>query len=83
MKKNRDHNTWTSTELHAKYVIYGDMLLHRKMLSRLIEYFVEDIKVLQLEGYASIIGFRETVNIIVKVEKLIITYYYHRVNGHF
>ncbi len=36
----------------------------------MIEYFVKDIKVLRLEGYASIIEFREKVNKIVKLEKL-------------
>ena len=70
MNKNRNHNTWTSTELHAKYVSYGGMLQRRQMLSRLIEHFGEDIMVLRLDGYAPIIGFRETVNKIVKVEKL-------------
>ncbi len=46
------------------------MLLRRQMLSRLIEHFGEDIMVLRLDGYAPIIGFRETVNKIVIVEKL-------------
>lgn len=70
MKEHQDDNTWTSTELHLKYLGFGGILGHKQMFSNLLEHLGDDVMVLRLEGCAPIIGYRELVSKIVKVEKL-------------
>lgn len=62
--------TWTSIELHEKYVSYGGKLTRKQMFSKLSMLLGDDAVVLSIDGCASIIGFREFVGKIVKVSKV-------------
>ena len=70
MYENQNRSTWASTELHLKYLNYGGILTRQQMFLKLLEQLGENVMVLRLEGCAPIIGFRELVSKIVKVEKL-------------
>ena len=67
---NRKTCTWTSIELHAKYVSYNGQLTRKQMFTRLVTHLGEDAVVLCIEGCASILGFREYVGILLKVSKV-------------
>ncbi len=53
--------TWTSIELHEKYVSYGGELTRKQMFSKLAMHLGDNVVVLSIDGCASIIGFREFV----------------------
>ena len=54
--------TWTSIELHEKYKSYGGKLTRKQMLSKLAMHLGDDVVVLNIDGCASIIGFRSGVH---------------------
>ncbi len=62
--------TWTSIELHEKYVSYGGELTRKQMFSKLAMHLGDNVVVLSIDGCASIIGFREFVGKILKVAKV-------------
>ena len=66
----RKHCTWTSIELHDKYVAYGGCLTRKQMFTKLVTYLGDDVVVLTIQGCASIVGFREFVGKILKLSKL-------------
>ena len=70
MYANRLVRTWTSIELHDKYMIYGGNLTRNQMLTKVLTYFGDDVTVLSIEGCGSIVGFREHVSKIVKISRV-------------
>ncbi|MCG7883058.1 MAG: hypothetical protein JAY96_15870 [Candidatus Thiodiazotropha endolucinida] len=70
MFATRKHCTWTSLEMHDKYVAYGGCLSRKQMFTKLLTYLGEDVVVLSIQGCASIVGFREFVGKILKLSKL-------------
>jgi hypothetical protein len=70
MHANRQLRTWTSIELHDKYVSYGGQLTRKQLFTKLITHLGDDVVVLQIEGCASIVGFRSFVGTILKVAKV-------------
>jgi hypothetical protein len=70
MHANQQLRTWTSIELHDKYVSYGGQLTRKQLFTKLITYLGDDVVVLQIEGCAPIVGFRSFVGTILKVAKV-------------
>ena len=70
MYENRQLCTWTSIELHGKYLSYGGQLECRQLFTNLATYFGDDVIVLSIEGCASVIGFHELLGKMIKVAKL-------------
>ena len=70
MYVNRLVHTWTSIELHDRYMIHGGNLTQKQMLTKVLTYFGDDVTVLSLEGCASIVGFREHASKIVKISRV-------------
>ena len=62
--------TWTSTELHDKYMSYGGQLTQKQVLTKLVTYLGGDVVVLNIEGCASIVGFRGFLGKMLKVTKV-------------
>ena len=58
MYANQKLRTWTSIELHEKYVSYGGNLTRKQMFSNLITHFGDDVVVLSIDGNASVVGFQ-------------------------
>lgn len=61
MYAGRKLGTWTSIELHDKYVSYGGQLTQKQMFTKVVTHLGDDVVVLSIEGCASIVGFREFV----------------------
>ncbi len=59
--------TWTSIELHEKYVSYGGELTRKQMFSKLAMHLGDNVVVLSIDGCASIIVFREFVALARKI----------------
>ena len=70
MYSNQKLCTWTSTELHDKYMSYGGQLTLKQMFTKLVTYLGGDVVVLNIEGCASIVGFREFVGKMLKVTEV-------------
>ena len=70
MYTNRKLCTWTSVELHDKYVSYGGQLTRKQMFNKLVTHLGDEVVVLCIEGCASIVGFRELVGNILKISKV-------------
>ena len=70
MYANRKHCTWTSIELHDKYVDLNGQLTRKQMLTKLIKYLGNDLVVLNIEGCVSVVGFHEYVSKILKISKV-------------
>ena len=67
---NRKLCTWTSVELHDKYVSFGRQLTRKQLLAKLVAHFGDEVVVLKLHGCASIVGFKELVGKMVKIVKV-------------
>ena len=67
MCAGRKQCTWTSLELHDKYVAYGGSLTRKQMFTKLVTYLGDDVVVLSIQGCASVVGFREFVGRILKL----------------
>ena len=67
MCAGRKQCTWTSLELHDKYVAYVAILTKKQMFTRLVTYLGDDVVVLSIQGCASVVGFREFVGRILKL----------------
>ena len=70
MYDNRNVRTWTCIELHDKYVSYGGQLTRKQIFTNLVTHLGGNVTVLNIEGCASIVGFREYVGRIVKISKV-------------
>ena len=70
MYANRLVRTWTSIELHDRYMIYGGNFTQKQMLMKVLTYFGDDVTMLSLEGCASIVGFCKHVGKIVKISSV-------------
>ena len=70
MYDNRRLCTWTSIELHDKYVSYGGQLTRKEMFTKLVTHFGDEVVILCIDGCASIIGFQEFVGKILKIAKV-------------
>ncbi len=70
MYDNRSLCTWTSIELHEKYVSYGGQLTRKQMFTKLITHMGDEVVVLSIDGCASIVGFQEFVGKIFKIAKV-------------
>ena len=70
MYDNRRLCTWTSIELHDKYVSYGGQLTRKQMFTKLVTHFGDEVVILCIDGCASIIGFQEFVGKILKIAKV-------------
>ena len=70
MYVNQNVCTWTSIELHDKYVSFGGMLTRKQMYYKLLTQLREEVVVLRMEGCSPIVGFREFVGKIVKIKKV-------------
>ena len=70
MYENCQLCTWTSIELHEKYLSYGGQLECRQLFTNIATHFGDDVIVLSIEGCASVIGFHELLGKIIKVAKL-------------
>ena len=62
MYANQKLCSWTSIELYKKYVSYGGQLAKRHMFTKLVTSLDTDMVALNIEGCASIVGFREYVS---------------------
>ena len=69
MNANQKLCSWTSIELYEKYVSYGEkyvsyggQLAKRHMFTKLVTSLDTDMVALNIEGCASIVGFREYVS---------------------
>jgi len=69
MYTNR-RQTWTSIELHDKYISHDGQLSRKKMFTNLVTHLGDDLVVLCIEGCASIVGFHEYIGKILKVAKV-------------
>lgn len=63
----RKQRTWTSLELHDTYVTNGGSLTRKQMFNKLVNFLGDDVVVLNVHGFASIVGFREYVGSIFKL----------------
>ena len=70
MYENHQLCTWTSIELHEKYLSYGGQLECRQLFTNIATHFGDDVIVLSIEGCASVIGFHELLGKMIKVAKL-------------
>ena len=57
MYANQKLRTWTSIELHEKYVSYGGDSTRKQMFSNLITHLSDDVVVLSIDGNVSVVGF--------------------------
>ena len=62
----REKCTWTSLELHSKYVAFGGYLTRKQTFTKLITY-LHDVVVLNIQGCASVDGLRDFVGKILKL----------------
>ena len=62
--------TWTSIELHDKYVSYGGQFTQKQMFTKLVTHLAKDVVVLGIEGCASIVGFQEFISKTTKITEL-------------
>ncbi len=62
--------TWTSIELHDKYLSYGGQLTQKQMFTKMVMHLGDDVVVLCIEGCASKVGFREFVGKLLKFSKV-------------
>ncbi|KAL5020004.1 hypothetical protein ScPMuIL_002896 [Solemya velum] len=62
--------TWTSVDLHDKYVGFGGDLSRKQMFNRLVKHLGSDVIVLNIQGCASVIGFREYVGNVVQIYEI-------------
>ena len=67
MFADRNVRTWTSIDLHDKYVAYGGLLTRKQIFANLVTHFGDDVVVLHMEGCARIVGFREFLRTILNV----------------
>ena len=67
MHANQKHCTWSSIELYDKYLSYGGQLERRQLFTKLVTSLGSDVIVLNIEGCASIVGFREYVSRMFKL----------------
>ena len=67
MCAGRKQCTWTSLELHDKYVAYVGSLTRKQMFTKQVTYLGDDVVVLSIQGCASVVGFREFVTRILKL----------------
>ena len=51
-------NTWTTDELHEIYINVGGDLSRKQMIRRIKESLNDEIVVVNIEGCASLIGFK-------------------------
>ena len=70
MYSNQKLCTWTSIELHDKYVGYGGQLTQKQIFTKLGTYLGGDVVIHTIEGCASIVGFRELIGKMLKVTKV-------------
>ena len=67
MFADRNVRTWTSIDLHDKYVAYGGLLTRKQIFANLVTHFGDDVVVLHMEGCARIVDFREFLRTILNV----------------
>ena len=70
MYSNQKLCTWTFIELYDKYVRYGGQLSRKHMFTKLVTCLSGDVVVLNIEGCASIVGFRDHLNKTLNVTKV-------------
>ena len=70
MYANQKQCTWSSIELYDKYLGYGGQLVRKQLFTKLVTSLGNDVIVLNIEGCASIVGFREYISKTFKVTKL-------------
>ena len=62
--------TWTSIELHEKYLKLGVQLTRKQMFSKLVTHLGDGVVVNNSEGCASIVGFRDAMGEILNLVKI-------------
>ena len=67
MCAGRKQCTWTSLELHEKYVSNGGCLTRKQMFTNLLTYLGKQVVVLNIQCCASVVGFCEFVGRILKL----------------
>ena len=50
---------WSSIELYDKYLDYGGQLVRKQLFTKLVTSFGNNVIVLNIEGCASSVGFRD------------------------
>ncbi|KAH3814554.1 hypothetical protein DPMN_143056 [Dreissena polymorpha] len=69
MHRDQKLRTWTSVELHEKYVSFGGALTGKQLIANVLEQLEDKAVVLRIAGCASIVGFRDYVSKIVKISE--------------
>ena len=59
--------TWTSIDLHDKYVAYGCLLTRKQIFANLVTHFGDDVVALKMEGCIRTFGFWEFLSTILNV----------------